>query len=163
MKTINVYQFNELSEKSKEYAIEQYKENHISDDFYQSEIIDCLITLLNTCDNLKIKNYSLGNYHSYLNIDFNYDDIEYFTDKRAFCWIENNLLYKVRISFTGKKRFELSKYGSYYRAGLIKPCPFTGICYDEDFLESLIDDIKQGCNLKEAFENLAITCQKNNK
>jgi hypothetical protein len=38
---------------------------------------------------------------------------------------------------------------------MIKPCPFTGYCADDDFLDELRKDIKEGSTVKEAFEALA--------
>jgi len=43
---------------------------------------------------------------------------------------------------------------------MIKSCPFTGYWADDDFLESLLKDIKEGCDLKTAFEGLATEYQK---
>ena len=42
----------------------------------------------------------------------------------------------------------------------MKPCPFTGYCADEDYLESLVNDIKQGIDLKTAFKGLAAVYQR---
>jgi hypothetical protein len=75
-------------------------------------------------------------------------------------WLENNLLADLRIPFTGSKRWSLSKHGSFYRAGMIHPCPFTGFYFDDDLLESIQTSIRKGDTLKEAFENLADVTRK---
>jgi hypothetical protein len=43
---------------------------------------------------------------------------------------------------------------------MIHPCPFTGVCFDEDFIESLLKDIKQGESLGDAYQNLALVAGK---
>jgi hypothetical protein len=83
-----------------------------------------------------------------------YDAIENLSGPRALTWIENNILSPLRIPWRGTKRWELAKYGKYYRPGMVKPCPWTGYCADEDFIESLISDINSGETLGEAFVNL---------
>jgi hypothetical protein len=42
----------------------------------------------------------------------------------------------------------------YYKPGTIGDCPFTGMCYDDDFLDALRKNIKDGDTLKTAFESL---------
>jgi hypothetical protein len=34
-------------------------------------------------------------------------------------------------------------------------CPLTGICFDDDFLESVYQDLQRDCTLSESLENLA--------
>lgn len=80
--------------------------------------------------------------------------LNYMSGTRALTWFENNILSYLRIPWVGKKRWDLAKYGKYYRPGMVKPCPFTGYCADEDFLNSIVSDIKDGCTLGEAFQNL---------
>lgn len=35
-------------------------------------------------------------------------------------------------------------------------CPFTGVCFDDDFIDDIRDSIKGGSTLREAFEGLAV-------
>ena len=158
-KTINIYSFNKLSKEAKENALNKYRENN-NEVFWQREILESLEGLFNECDRVSLKNYSLGEYQSWIKIEFTNEETEKLSGKRAFAWIENNLLSNIRISYFGNKRKELRQYGSYYYANKIKPCPFTGYCADEDFIDSLIKDIKEGCNLKTAFKGLALVYQK---
>lgn len=46
------------------------------------------------------------------------------------------------LSKNGKRR-ELAAYGRFYRAGMLKPCPFTGYCADEELLEVAYEYAKQ--------------------
>jgi hypothetical protein len=161
MKTISVYQFNELSAKAQETAIENYRNKHYDQEvFWASEMVDSLKGLFKVCDGIKLKDYSLGDQRSSIDVEFSQDEAGNLSGKRAFAWIENNLLSNIRIPFYGDKRKELRKYGRSYYAGNIKPCPFTGYCFDENLLESLLNDIKDGTDLKTAFEGLAQVYEK---
>ncbi len=162
-KTIEIYEFSELSNKAKENAISQYRESN-TEIFWQDEILESLEGLFKYCNGVKLKDYSLGQYNSWINVSFTNDEVENLNGKRALAWIENNLLSNIRIpknafSINGTRR-KLAQYGQYYRAGMIEPCPFTGYCADDDFLDSLLKDIKEGCDLKTAFEGLTSEYQK---
>lgn len=163
-KTIQLYQFDELTKEAQEYAIEQYR-NEYHDIFWTDEILESLKGLFNNCDNIKLKDYSIGECHSWLKIEFDRDEIAEFTGKRALAWIENNLLSNIRISKVSlsiktSSRYKMAQYGRYYRAGMIKPCPFTGVCFDEDLLDDLLKNIKSNMTLEDSFRALANTCQK---
>jgi len=158
-KTINIYSFDELSEEAKEKAIEDYRERN-TEIFWMDETVESLKGLFEYCNNIYLKDYSLGEYQSYIRVDFTNEEIEEFTGKRAMAWLENNLLSNIRISYYGKRRKELRQYGKYYYAGMIKPCPFTGYCVDDDLLDDLIKEVKEGSDLKTAFEELASTIQR---
>lgn len=162
-KTINIYSFSELSQEAREHAIEQYREGN-TEILWASEIFESLKGLFENCNGVKLKDYSLGECNSWLSVSFTNDEVENLSGKRAMAWIENNLLCNIRIpenSFAmNGTRLKLAQYGQYYRAGMIKPCPFTGYCADDDFLDSLLKDIKEGSDLKTAFEGLASEYQK---
>ena len=158
-KTIEIYSINELSDEAKEHAIQEYRENN-QEIFWADEILESLKGLFKNCSGVFLKNYSLGEYNSWIMVDFTNEEVENLSGKRAMAWVENNLLSHIRIPYSGEKRKKLSQYGQYYRAGMIKPCPFTGYCADDDFLDSLLKDIKEGADLKTAFEGLASEYQK---
>lgn len=71
---------------------------------------------------------------------------------RAFAWIENRILSPLRIPYRGPDRWRLSRYGDGYRAGCVKPCPFTGYCADDHLLDQLRKAVRSGDSLREAFE-----------
>jgi hypothetical protein len=149
---VKLYKFEELGEKAKARALEDWKGKQ-TEIFWADETIDSLKALIKSAE-LKLKDWGIGAYsHSYVRLEsFEGEDL---TGKRALAWLENNLLAGLRIPYRGAKRWELARYGSYYRAGMIKPCPFTGYCADDDFLDELRKDIKEGSTVKEAFEALA--------
>ena len=158
-KIINIYSFDELSAEAKENALNNFRENQ-TEIFWMDETIESLKSLFENCNGISLKDYSLGECHSWIRVEFTNDEVEEFSGKRAMAWIENNLLSNIRISFYGNKRKELRKYGKYYYADNIKPCPFTGYCVDDDLLNDLIKEIKEGTDLKTAFEGLASTVQR---
>ena len=75
-------------------------------------------------------------------------------------WIENNLFSQFRIPYIGDRRKAVSKYGKYYRAGMITPCPFTGYCFDEELIDALKERILKGDTIRGAFEYLAYVASK---
>lgn len=170
-KIITIYKFNELSEEAKQKAITHYRD-HNDEIFWQDEILESLKTLFKFCDGVKLEDWSLGLNNSYISVSFSNDETEELTGKRAFAWVENNLFYKLRykagIKYQKERVWILDvvkhctnpKGVFIYQIGYLKSCPFTGVCFDEDFIESLRNDIKNGCDLKTAFEGLATTYQK---
>jgi hypothetical protein len=158
--TKNVYTAAELREHNRRAfgrALEKYRANIDMDGYIREEIFDSLKGLCEAAG-VKIKHYNLGAYNrgNDLRVEFNEDGAEELTGARALAWVENNLLAPMRIPWTGPERWKLAKYGEYYRPGLVKPCPFTGVCYDEYFLDALLKDIRTGhVTLREAFNGLS--------
>ena len=100
---------------------------------------------------------------SYLDIGLP-DDVGELYGKRAFAWLENNLLgalrkpyakpaqrYASEIRYKAKRPFTL--------AGDIPAGPFTGYYADDAFLDALRQSVINGDTLQDAFENLALTCR----
>lgn len=147
--TITTYSFEELSDEAKQHAVKKWRE-HNYEIHWQDEIFDSLKAVYKAA-NITIRDYSLGLCsYSYIKIDLD-EYIGDLTGARAFAWIENNLLHKLRISNTLENRKKHIKYGQYYRIGMVKPCPFTGVCYDENFLSCITESIKSGDSLKDIF------------
>jgi hypothetical protein len=70
-------------------------------------------------------------------------------------WLENNLLAGLRIPYKGAERRKLAQYGAAYRSGMIKPCPFTGMCYDENMIKGVVKAVRAGYTLGDCFRWLA--------
>ena len=126
--------------------------------------------------------YNRGNQ---LRAEFKQDGAADLEGARALAWIENNILAPLRAPYGIPKMPKDGKlpegytrawtgpchefpngclHGEenpsrpitrYTKPGAVPSCPFTGVCYDEDFLEDLIKSIKEGRTLKEAFQDLA--------
>ena len=157
--TIKTYDINELTPEAQQRALDHWVEHHHAI-FWRDEILESLTALFDHCNGVTLKNYSLDYCQSWLTLSFDEDDARQLQGARAMAWIENNLIYGLRISWRGIKRKELSKYGRYYRPGMVKPCPFTGLCYDDEYIDALLKDIKEGATLEQAFEWLVGTYQK---
>lgn len=144
LKEVNPESYYELYDKFQYQQEENYYGEDIQKSFF--EIIDALpIT------------YRISNSgDSFSKLEFEWDQIAEFTGKRAFAWLENNLLYKLRITRKTylNKRKQYFKYGTSYRIGCIEPCPFTGVTYDECFLYSLQESIKSGKTLEDSIHSL---------
>lgn len=176
-KQIRVYTAAELKRKNPqafEKALEHFRS--CNDEIpWQGEIIDSLKAVFKHTNGISnLRDWSIDAYgYSYVKFEFDQDEVGDLTGNRALAWLENNLLADLRIKptmpmftrftlpdgsrteYQPTERGELAKYGQYYRPGMIKPCPFTGVCFDEDYLESLQNSIKAGDTLKEAFAELA--------
>lgn len=154
---IKVYTAKELKEKFPEgfkRAFDRYREDVSSTaGFWVDEIMDSLKGLFKA-SGITLKDWSIGP-HSYSYVKFDMGDAGRLEGSRAMAWLENNLLSSLRIPYTGKRRWELGKYGEAYRPGKVKPCPFTGYCADDDFLKALQENVRQGMSLKDAFKNMA--------
>lgn len=79
---------------------------------------------------------------------------------RALAWFENHYLSSLRIPWSGKARDSVRRYGYRYRPGMVRPCPFTGVCFDDDFLKHLGKCLREGDTVREAFESLADVARK---
>ena len=126
---------------------------------WSDEIIDSLKGIFEYAS-INLRDYSIDGICGYSSVKFDMDEnVRELSGKRAFAWIENNLLSKIRVPFApisaDPKRREYAKYGSGYRPGQVKCCPFTGYCADDDFLDALLKDIKDGSCLGDAFKGLA--------
>lgn len=164
MQTISIYSLSELNEAHPEgfkTAYDRWCDKGIYDHgiAWQDETIDSLKALIEAAG-AKLKNWSLGAYNRGNFISVDAGDSDDLTGKRAFAWLENRLLSALRVPWKGDERKRLRKYGAFYYAGLVEPCPFTGYCADDNYLDALRERIAKGDTVKEALESLADTCAK---
>lgn len=123
--TVKLYQFDELSDDAKEKAREWWKRLEDQETYYIEEIADSLKKLFEKA-NMPLKDWSLGPYNQNNFVKFYMEEnTKELQGKRALAWIENNLLYKLRISEKEyrNKRKDYFRYGDSYRIGKIKPVP----------------------------------------
>lgn len=157
MKTIEVYNYSELSAEAKEQALQWWRDdNH--EIFWSEEIHQSWLEAIKLAG-LNIKDYAIGAYvPGYICLKpFDGEDL---AGSRALAWLENNLLGPLRIPWRGKKRWKVFRYGHPYRAGCVPPCPFTGYYFDDDIIAYLKRAVINGDSIKEAFESLAQLAQK---
>lgn len=179
MDTIKVYSASELKElfpEGFESAHKSWCEDHASDIFWQNEIIESMKALFEK-SGVNLRDYSIGDSNSWLKCEissYEYDSDEDnsigtgdLTGNQAYAWIKENLIDGAKFKRVNYKyENESGRKVSGWRYDLTKvngeswSCEFTGVCYDHDFIDSLLDDIKSGCTLHEAFCNLASEAQK---
>ena len=161
MKTITVYTPQELKEHFPDSFDRAYENFQSSVDYipWMDEIMESLKEVFKQ-SGINLIDWSIGVYDcSYVRFDLE-EDVGYLSGPRAMAWLENNLLGDLRIPWKGEKRTKVRKYGACYRPGKISPCPLTGFCFDEDFLESLQENINDGMCLQDAYSNLADVARK---
>lgn len=168
MKTITVYNADELKAQfpeAWEKVLEKWRKIMLSDTWTQDEICDSWKAMLKAA-RLELKDWQIdygGCSRSWCKIKSGAfgetpdgeDAGENMTGRRAWAWLENNLLAGLRIKWNHPKRWEYRKYGNSYNPGMVEPCPFTGMCYDDDFLDHLRKEIAEGASIRAAFESTA--------
>lgn len=78
-------------------------------------------------------------------------DVPFSSASRALRWLENNILALHRIPWYGKRRWDVAKYGRHYRPGMVRPCPFTGVHFDEIALDAMRDAARNGLSVKDIY------------
>lgn len=162
LRTYMVFKFEELDKETKQKAIDIIKEQRQQESApWSDEVMDSLKAVFEKCNGIRLKDWSIGSYdRSYIRIEFDNGIAGELMGKRAIAWLENNFLSNLRIGYNDLRRAEYRKYGSSYYAGQIKPCPLTGVCFDDDFINGLREDIEGGMTLNDAFHGLANTAQR---
>jgi hypothetical protein len=162
MKKITVYTPEELKEANPrgfEIALEGFRAGN-EEIPWTDEIMDSLKALFKA-SGIALRDWSIGAYsYSYVKFDME-EGVQELSGSRALAWLENNLFSDLR----ERRRFinrvkKYEKWHDFTKFGEIPSCPLTSICFDEDFIESLVKDIKAGDSLKEAYENLASVASK---
>lgn len=151
------HELKELFPEAFEKALKEYADS-LSDIPWQDEAMDSLKAVFEK-SGIKLTDWSIGSYNpSYVRFDMG--EAGELSGKRAFAWLENNLLSKLRMPWTGKRRTETRRYRSGYRPGEVESCPLTGYCFDDDLIKALVDEVRSGSTLKEAYNNLADVTRK---
>lgn len=165
MKTVKLYTPAELKKKNPEgfeSALQHFRDGN-NDIPWTDEIMDSLKALFKATNGVYLRDWSIDAYgYSYVRVEFNQDEAGDLTGNRALAWLENNLLGDLRVnrSFLSRVKQYSGKWYDFTKYGEIPSCPLTGVCFDEDYIESLLKSIKAGDTLKEAFENLADVASK---
>jgi hypothetical protein len=160
METIKVYDINELKEQfpdAFEYAHRKFCEYIASDRLpWQDEIMDSMKATFKLAD-VELTDWEISDCsQSYVKFYMG-GEVKELEGNRALAWFENNLFWKLRETrpFQNRVKYYSGKPYNFTHYGKMKDCPLTGYCADEDFLGSLIEDIKGGCTISDAFHNLA--------
>jgi hypothetical protein len=171
MNTIKVYDIHELKEQfpdAYEKVLKKWQYN-TEEVFWTDEIIESLKETFKSAG-LTLKDWSLGGQGSYVKFTMptywselaNYDMlVEEYTGRRALNWLKDAFGLKSvkRVNYIGEDKRKHFRYEVTKLDGKDWSCEFTGYCADHDYLDSLLDDVcKGGCNLEDAFRNLADVC-----
>lgn len=164
-------------------AHERHCENMREDTYRMDEIMDSLKGLFDAAG-VKMSDWEIGAYsYSHLRADFTQEEAGELDGARAFAWLENNLFGPLRAPWglpklkkgaalpEGFTRGWIAPSKEYphgcvtaddknpvtrwTRPGAMRECPFTGVCYDMDFVDALVKAIKGGDTLRDAFASLA--------
>lgn len=165
MKSITVYTPAELKESfpdAFEYAHKKWAESQ-DEIFWADEIMDSMKGLFKEAG-IHLYDWSIGAYNPENRVRFSlrmeYEDLQ---GMAANAWIKANILNDAkfkRVKYNKKHGGKGWRYDITKKNGEAWSCEFTGYCADHDFIESLLDDIKHGCTLKDALHNLADTAGK---
>lgn len=158
MRTIKLYSPEELKKRNEEgfeRAYQWYKDNCCDEIPWQHEIMDSFKAVFKA-SGLKIRDWSISAY-DYSSVSFDMDsDVRDLSGNRAMAWLENNLLGDLRERRTFINRVKkYDKWFDFTKHNQIPDCPLTGVCFDHDFIDSLVKSIRDGDTLGEAYSGLA--------
>lgn len=137
--TINIYKFSELNEKAKARAIREHREFMQQEDFWGNERLE-----------------------SYREAEKLYEQLHNIegtiSGGRLVAWIQNNLSHNwTKKNYISKHtdgsiknsdwqyKYDCTKkkMSHLFSTNNIENCPLTGVCYDYDFLQPIIDFIRK--------------------
>lgn len=149
MKTIRikVYSFNELSEQAKQVAIDSKR--YTDEFFWGDDVINSVNKGLEHFG-AKLKNYSID-----------WDNINRCSWKIEFP--EHSELSNVRLwKYLNNQNMltYFNKYSKKYENLLDEGCPFTGVCFDEDFLDNIREFVSmpKDITFEELLEDAVYNC-----
>ena len=154
--TINLYKFDELSEKAKQTAIDKYRNKH-DNYFYYDEIIESVKKLID------LFNLKTGNTYTDLRCSHINDTILELSGVRLYKYILNNYgkelftpKYKKSIDREVKSKAYICKVDTDYKGEKYtflydkqktdNSCVLTGVCFDDDILKPVYDFLKKPTN-----------------
>ena len=149
MKTIQLYQYEELSEDAQKTARETIYEQKANDPYvmecYYQEMKDSMEAIADACS-LKTVDYSYGVYCQ--NYKWHVERYDYQTQ-----YLRGNkaLAYFLRVLIDAKyprpKKFSEMKFDGV--------CGFSGMCYDENICEAIWESLLDGNTIRQAFDDAA--------
>ena len=165
MRTIRtkVYKFDELSTDGQQKAIDKFRNKYSSNDtgIYSDEIVESVKAFAD------LFNLKIGREYSDLRTGSIDDNILQLSNVRLYKWLINNYSsYWTNANYISKHKdgkFKNSYF--YYKYDCVKyrksritvtnnleNCPLTGVCYDTDIMQPIIDFLKKPYNC--TFEDL---------
>ena len=153
---LKVFKFNELTDKAKQTAIENYRNRGYDYSFYYDEITESVKAVV------ELFNLKTGSQYSDLRTPHIDDNILELSGARLYTYIINNYGYKLfkpsyirtidgekKLSklfvcsyFTGRDGLKFTQIFSKWRK-YSDSCTLTGVCYDNDILQPVYDFLKK--------------------
>lgn len=135
--TINIYKFDELNEESKQFAIDKWREIGI-DDCSADERVKSYELARDIFEQIESIEGEIGGKRLVAYINNNFSHL--WMDQQYISKHEDgkikNCYYSYKYDCTKKKRSNV------FTANNLENCPLTGVCYDHDFLQPIIDFLK---------------------
>ena len=145
MKTLSIqlYSFSELSADAQQHAIDRERELIASDywslDFFYTDVQASIRAITEAC-NLRVADYSYGPYCQNYKLrvtGWHEDD----NGPRAVAWFLRIL---IKHGYARTKRFKDMQFPGV--------CGFTGVCYDDDIVETIYRELIDGETVRRAFD-----------
>lgn len=159
IKTINIYEYHELSEEAKEVARDWFIDSLDETDYHFSEIIDSLKKFCEVfC--IDLNDYIFCDAYCSVGYKLDYNEIRDLRGLRLRTWLINNFyeyLYKDKFLGVVKGKF------AYSNISKCNSCTLTGECYDHDLLHDMylfIEDYNDDCDNWNIYDLIA-TCMNN--
>jgi hypothetical protein len=133
---VSVFTASELSKRSLERAIEEYRTVYCSET--DVEVIESIAGAIKAAGFHMDKKFSIGPWiRCFLRVSGDEEALNAEGDS-ALSWFLSTFLAPYRM-----------------KDGSIHSCPFTGVCYDEDCIDHIRERLNDGYTVREAFEGLA--------
>lgn len=188
--TYETYDIHELKEKFPEgfeYALEKWQEDCWQDIFWMEEICDSMKKLFHVAG-INLRDWELGancpNYVSFDDFDVEIDNPDYDEEdedseeyievssrdiykKDAEKWIKDFILNgatwkRETYEYENEKKKIVKgfRYDIKKKDGSDWSCEFTGVCFDHDFIDDLLENVRLGESLYDSLKWLADKCGK---
>ena len=149
MKTIEtkLYSFRELSPEAQDRVIKAKADSiyNDSDDFTLSECLDSLKAIASACG-LRLTNWNIGPYNR-----SNFCRVN--SEESGHKAIANFVRVLISKGYERKKTFRaMLERGT---GSFIGVCGFTGVCFDEDICEAILEALLDGETMSKAFDRAA--------
>lgn len=143
MKTIEtqLFAFSELSEAAKTRALDNLR-NQETELFCLEEMADSLEAICSACC-VKLVDWSFGPCDRNHRVEIRHS-MEDESGPRALAWFLKVL---IEHGYTRPKRFAEMEFPGV--------CGFTGVCYDDDAVETIWENLMDGATVKSAFDQVA--------
>lgn len=147
MKTIetHIHSYNELSEQAQAKALDSLRER-VETDYLGKEMLASLKAVCEAC-NLRLLDWSFGAYCQNWRVKLDsYNQAVLLSGPRALAWFLRVL---IKHGYKRPKHFREMEF-----PGI---CGFTGVCYDEDVIETIWRELLDGETVARAFDQVAKT------